>query len=73
MSLQTLVETCRYNLHASLIAQYWVGNCTTLKKLKQQGEQAENILTMVLPVSRESWPKPERLAKFPKEKSFQTV
>jgi len=43
----TLVETCRHNLQASILAQMGMMECHTWKQLVLQSEQAEEIIARV--------------------------
>ena len=58
MTQATLVETCRYNLQTSLLAQLGVAESRIWKQLVHQGEQAEEIITRVR--AEENKPRPEK-------------
>ena len=61
MSLSTLVETCYYSLLTALLTQIRVSECRTWKQLVQQGEQAEEIVTLVKVEEKGSKPRPDKL------------
>ena len=54
MTQSTLVETCRYNLETSLLAQIGVTECRTWNQLVLQGEQAEEIVARVRTEEKDS-------------------
>ena len=69
MTQATLVETCRYNLQTSLLAQVGVAESRTWKQLVQQGEQAKEIIVRVM--AEENKLRPEKSTRRTPEVSFQ--
>ena len=56
----TLVETCRYNLQTTLLAQIEVAECRIWKQLVLQGEQAEKIITRVKAEEKDNKLRPDK-------------
>jgi len=69
MTQATLVKICCHNLQTSLLAQIEVAKSRTWKKLVQQDEKAEEIVTRVK--AEESKLRPEKLIRHAPESSFQ--